>query len=197
VNGAGFTLTTAAFDQTALGSNAPAAYASIFWGCHWGDCSATGSLPIQLSHLASASTSVNTTEMPTGNYDVAYDIWFNQTAQASGQPNGTEVMIWINHNGTPQPYGTKTATETIDGVSWEVWTGVEGSSPSWNVISYVLTPATSSVTNLALVPFFTDAVSRGSLQDSWYLIDIEMGFEVWDGGLGLEVSNFSASATAK
>jgi cellulose 1,4-beta-cellobiosidase len=52
------------------------------------------------------------------------------------------------------------------------------------------------VSGLDLMAFFNDAAGRGSLETSWYLIDIEMGFEVWTGGEGLGISNFSASATA-
>ena len=37
-------------------------------------------------------------------YDVAYDIWFNQTPATNGQPNGAELMIWLNHNGSVQPF---------------------------------------------------------------------------------------------
>jgi hypothetical protein len=64
------------------------------------------------------------------------------------------------------------------------------------VISYVATTPVTGVTNLNLVPFFADAVSRGSLQPSWWLIDVEYGFEIWTGGQGLAMSNFSVSAAA-
>jgi hypothetical protein len=29
-----------------------------------------------------------------------------------------------------------------------------------------------------------DAIARGYLSRSWYLIDVEAGFEVWNGGAG-------------
>jgi hypothetical protein len=54
----------------------------------------------------------------------------------------------------------------------------------------------TSVSNLNLLPFFSDAVSRGSLQTSWWLIDVEMGFEIWTGGQGLGISNFSVTVSA-
>jgi hypothetical protein len=54
----------------------------------------------------------------------------------------------------------------------------------------------TSVNNLDLRPFFSDAVSRGSLESSWWLIDVEYGFEVWDGGQGLGISGYSVSAAA-
>jgi hypothetical protein len=102
-------------------------------------------------------------------------------------------MIWINHQGAPQPFGSQVATATIDGARYAVWTGRQ---TSWNIISYVAQTPVTSVTNLDLLPFFTDAVSRGSLEPSWWLIDVEYGFEIWTGGQGLGISGFSVSAAA-
>jgi hypothetical protein len=191
VSGTGFTLTTADFDQATNG--APATYPSIFRGCHWGNCTSSNPFPIEENNIASASTSVSITQPSGYNNDAAYDIWFNQTSTTSGQPNGTEIMIWINHQGSIQPFGSQTATETIDGTTWEVWTGRES---SWNIVSYVRETPVTSVSNLNLLPFFSDAVSRGSLEPSWWLIDVEYGFEVWTGGQGLAVSGYSVSAAA-
>ena len=191
VSGTGFTLTTANFDQATNG--APATYPSIFRGCHWGNCTSSDPFPIEENNIASASTSVSITQPSGYNNDAAYDIWFNQTSTTSGQPNGTEIMIWINHQGSIQPFGSQTATETIDGTTWEVWTGRES---SWNIVSYVRETPVTSVSNLNLLPFFSDAVSRGSLEPSWWLIDVEYGFEIWTGGQGLAVSGYSVSAAA-
>lgn len=191
VSGAGFTLTTADFNQATNG--APATYPSIFRGCHWGNCTSSNPFPIEENNIASASTSVSITQPSGYNNDAAYDIWFNQTSTTSGQPNGTEIMIWINHQGSIQPFGSQTATETIDGAAWEVWTGRQS---SWNIVSYVRQTPVTSVINLNLLPFFSDAVSRGSLEPSWWLIDVEYGFEIWTGGQGLAMSGFSVSAAA-
>jgi hypothetical protein len=189
ISGLGFTITTADFTNATNG--APATYTSIYRGCHWGTCTTSNPFPIEENNIASASTSVSITQPSGSQNDSAYDIWFNQTSTTSGQPNGTEVMIWINHQGAPQPFGSQVATATINGASYEVWTGNEG----WNVISYVATsPVTSA--NLNLLPFFADAVSRGSLESTWWLIDVEYGFEVWTGGQGLAMSGFSVSAAA-
>ncbi|MGC2403794.1 MAG: cellulose binding domain-containing protein, partial [Acidobacteriaceae bacterium] len=191
VSGTGFTLTTADFDLPTDG--APATYASLYRGCHWGDCTSSNPFPIEENNIASASTSVTITQPSGYNNDSAYDIWFNQTSTTSGQPNGTEIMIWINHQGSPQPFGSQTATETIDGATWEVWTGQQS---SWKIVSYVRQTPVTSVSNLNLLPFFSDAVSRGSLEASWWLIDVEFGFEIWTGGQGLGASGFSVSAAA-
>jgi glycosyl hydrolase family 12/cellulose binding protein with CBM2 domain/fibronectin type III domain protein len=191
VSGVGFSITTANFNLPTNG--APATYPSIFRGCHWGNCTSSNPFPIQENNIASATTSVTITQPPGINNDSAYDIWFNQSSTTSGQPNGTEVMIWINHQGAPQPFGSQAGTVTIDGARYAVWVGRQ---TSWNIISYVAQTPVTSVTNLNLVPFFSDAVSRGSLEPSWWLIDVEYGFEIWTGGQGLGVSGFSVSAAA-
>jgi hypothetical protein len=191
MNGVGFNLTTANFQNATNG--APAAYTSVYRGCHWGACTSSNPFPIQESNIASAATSVSLTQPAGYNNDAAYDIWFNQSSTTSGQPNGTEIMIWLNHQGSVQPFGSQTGSATIDGASYEVWTG---SQSSWKIVSYVAASPVTSVTNLNLLPFFEDAISRGSLEPSWWLIDVEFGFEVWTGGKGLAVSNFSVSAAA-
>src|SRR6185437_1423861 len=197
VHDAGFTLTRAHFD---LPNGIPATYPSIYVGCHWGRCTDTACshLPIQVSHLATALTSVETDEI-TGqdSFDVAYDIWFNKTPTTSGQPNGTEVMIWINRSGFPEPAGYA-GSVLIDGASWRVYTSTPTmwnvytrTQSMWNMVSYIRDPGTSSVTNLDLKPFFADAIAHGNLNPSWYLIDVEMGFEVWTGGQDLAIRNYS------
>lgn len=190
-SGIGFNITTANFSNATNG--APGAYTSLYRGCHWGTCTSSNPFPIQESNIASAMTSVALTQPSGYNNDAAYDIWFNQTSTTSGQPNGTEVMIWLNHQGSIQPFGSQTATATIDGAQYEVWTGNQS---SWKIVSYVATSPVTSVSSLDLLPFFEDAVSRGSLEPSWWLIDVEFGFEIWTGGQGLAASNFSVSAAA-
>jgi hypothetical protein len=191
MNGVGFAIASANFKNATNGS--PAAYTSMYRGCHWGTCTTSNPFPIQESNIASATTSVSLTQPSGYNNDAAYDIWFNQTSTTSGQPNGTEVMIWLNHQGAVQPFGTQTGSATIGGANYEVWTG---SQSSWKIVSYVATTPVTSVTNLNLLPFFEDAVSRGSLEPSWWLIDVEFGFEIWTGGQSLAASNFSVSAAA-
>jgi hypothetical protein len=201
VRDAGFTLTRANFD---LPNGLPATYPSIYMGCHWGRCSdpAYSHLPIQVSHLAKAITSVDTEEsVGQDSFDVAYDIWFNQTPATPGQPNGTEIMIWINRSGFPEPPGYA-GTVKIDGAAWRVyastqtmWNIYTRTDTNWTMVAYIRDPGTTSATNLDLKPFFADAVAHGHLKPTWYLIDVEMGFEVWTGGQGLAIRNYSVTTT--
>lgn len=188
--GTAWSVTTANFN---VSGGAPATYPSIFRGCHWGLCTPNSGFPIQLSNLGSARTSWSTVQPGSGAYDVAYDIWFNSTPTTSGQPDGTEVMIWINSRGGVQPFGSQTGTTNVDGMNWNVWTGQQ---TSWKIISYVLNPGATAVTDLDLKALFQDAVARGSINPSNYLIDVEAGYEIWQGGQGLGTNSFSVSATA-
>jgi cellulose 1,4-beta-cellobiosidase len=185
-----FTLSTANFNTT---GGAPATYPSIFKGCHWGLCSSGSGLPIQISQLGSATSSWSTTQPASGAYDVAYDIWTNTTPTTIGQPDGSEIMIWLNSRGGVSPFGGQVASNvSIAGKTWNVWTGRQS---SWNIISYVLTPGGTSVSGLDIKALIQDSVNRGSTNAAWYLIDAEAGFEVWQGGQGLASSGFSFSAS--
>lgn len=192
VSGTGFTISTANFNSRTNG--APGAYTSIYRGCHWGKCTSSNPFPLQENNIASVTTSVNVTQPSGYSNDAAYDIWFNRTSTTSGQPNGAEIMIWLDHQGAIQPFGSKAATVAINGANYDVWTG---SQSSWKIISYVASAPEPGVANLNLMPFFADAISRGSLDPSWWLIDVEFGFEIWTGGQDLGMSNFSVSAAAR
>jgi len=192
---AGFTVVNSAIANATNG--APGGYPSIYSGCHWGACTQGGlsdhPVPVQkmITTPGTARTSWSTTQ-PGGNsaYDVAYDIWFNQQPTTTSQPNGAEMMVWINHRGGVEPYGNQVGTADIDGVSYTVWEGAQ----SWgDTISYVRNDPTTSVTNMDIGPLAADAVHRGYIKPSWYLIDVEAGFELWRGGTGLATNSFSVS----
>jgi Glycosyl hydrolase family 12/Cellulose binding domain len=190
---ADFTVANSSISNATNG--APGGYPSIYQGCHWGNCTSGGlsGNPVQASAITSGkvTTSWSTTQPGGSNdYDVAYDIWFNQTPTTSGQPNGAELMIWLNHNGPVQPFGSQVATGvSVGGRGYNVWFGKQG----WNTISYTMTTGATSVSGLDLAPIVQDAMSRGYIQSSWYLIDIEAGFELWQGGAGLATNSFSVN----
>jgi hypothetical protein len=168
-------------------NGAPASYPSIYKGCHWGACTTASGLPIQASKLTSVTSSWSTQQPSQGAYDVAYDIWFNSTPTAAGQPDGTELMIWLNSRGGVQPFGNELYSVPVAGSSWSVWTGDQG----WNVVTYRATQGVTSVSNLDVLSIIKDAETRGQINPSHYLIDAEAGFEIWRGGQGLATNNFS------
>jgi hypothetical protein len=178
-------------DQNAGTDGPPAAYPSIFRGCHWGRCTTSSGLPIQVSGLGSVRSSWSASAPASGVYDTAYDVWFNKTPTTSGQPDGAELMIWLNSRGGVHPAGSVVATTTIDGATWQVWTT---RMSGWNSVAYARTQQTSTASNLDIKAFTRDAVQRGSIDPSWYLVDGEAGFEIWQGGRGLTTHSFSFDA---
>jgi hypothetical protein len=174
-------------------NGAPGGYAAIYKGCHWGACTTNSSLPIPVSAMTpgEVTTSWNTTQTYTGAYDVAYDIWYNQTPTTSGQPNAEEMMIWINHNGGVEPAGSVVASNvSIGGYTYTIW---ESQASTWNVVSYVMNTGTTAVSNLDVDLLAADSVNRGYMTPSDYLIDLEAGFEMWQGGAGLATNSYSVN----
>jgi Glycosyl hydrolase family 12/Cellulose binding domain len=191
VGGAGgFTVTRSAIANSTSG--APGGYPSIYRGCHWGSCTPHSGLPVPVSRLLSPGTVTTTwaTAQPgAGAYDVAYDIWFSRAPSTGGQPDGAELMIWLNHHGPVRPFGTQVSTAAIGGRSYDVWFGKQ----AWNTISYSMVAGTTSVRDLDIGQFAADALRRGYIQKSWYLIDVEAGFELWQGGAGLTTDSFAVN----
>jgi Ricin-type beta-trefoil lectin domain/Glycosyl hydrolase family 12 len=153
-------------------------------------------LPIQVGSLTpgKVTTSWTTSQTGAGAYDVAHDIWYNQSPTTSGQPNAEEMMIWLNDNGGVEPAGSVVATNvTLGGHTYNIW---EDQMSTWKDVSYVMTSGATSVSNLDVGILAADSVSRGYMTDSDYLIDLEAGFELWQGGAGLATDSYSVNINA-
>jgi len=185
-----FSVAITSISMPAAGS--PGGYPSMSDGCFYGYCTRGSGLPRQVSSLTDeAVTSDWTTTQPAGGrYDVSYDIWFNTTAYTSGHPDGAEMMIWLADDGSVRPLGTQQGTVDIGGQSYLVWYGY-GSGNSVPTVSYQAISPVSQVSDLDIAAFAQDAWQRGYLQPNWYLIDVQAGFELWQGGRGLATNAFS------
>jgi hypothetical protein len=182
----GFQITRA--DGSVSTSGPPKSYPSVFLGCHYTNCSPGTPLPRQLSTINSVPSSISYGYVSGAVYNASYDIWLDPTPRRDGV-NQTEIMIWFNRVGPIQPIGSRTATATVGGRTWEVWTGSNGSN---RVISFVAPSAISSW-SFDVMDFVDQAVARGFATNSWYLTSVQAGFEPWQGGAGLSVNSFSAS----
>jgi hypothetical protein len=186
VTASGFAITS----QQGVGSTsgAPVSYPAIYLGCHYTNCSPGTNLPIQVSSISSATSSISYNYVSGATYDAAYDIWLDPTARRDGN-NAMEIMIWFNRQGSIQPIGSVVGSTTIGGRTWQVWQGSNGSN---NVISYVAPSAISSW-SFSVLDFINDVKNRGAITSAWYLTSIQAGFEPWIGGTGLAITNFSAA----
>ncbi|GIJ80788.1 Cellulose binding domain-containing protein [Micromonospora phaseoli] len=186
VTSTGFEITTQ--NGSSPTNGAPTAYPSVFVGCHYTNCSPGTNLPIQVSQISSATSSINYRYVSGATYNASYDIWLDPSPKRDGV-NQMEIMIWFNRQGPIQPIGSAVGTANIAGRSWEVWRGNNGGN---NVISYVAPSAITSL-NFSVLDFINDTRNRGAITNSWYLTSIQAGFEPWQGGVGLAVTNFSAA----
>ncbi|MEV1334025.1 cellulose binding domain-containing protein [Micromonospora costi] len=186
VTDSGFEITTQ--DGSNPTNGAPTAYPSVYLGCHYTNCSPGTNLPVQVSRISSATSSITYRYVSGATYNASYDIWLDPSPRTDGV-NQMEIMIWLNRQGPIQPIGSPVGTAALAGRTWEVWRGSNGSN---NVISYV---APSPITSLSFsaLDVIADVRNRGAITDSWYLTSIQAGFEPWQGGVGLAVTSFSAA----
>jgi hypothetical protein len=170
-------------------------YPFINRGNHWGTATINSGLPMQVSGL-NVSTSWNISTINSGHWAAAYTLWFHKTSDyTDGQPNGAGLMIDLSHIG-PVSEGGKVSTVSLAGANWDVYYQVMASgSLSWNQITYLRTSNTTFA-SFNLTTFVADAVSRGYIQNSWYLVSVEAGFYIWQGGVGLTSNSFSVTAVA-
>ncbi|MEV4702505.1 GH12 family glycosyl hydrolase domain-containing protein [Actinoplanes sp. NPDC049316] len=189
VTSTGFAITT----QNGVGSTsgAPVSYPAVYYGCHYTNCSPGTNLPMQLSSISSAPSSISYNYVSGATYDAAYDIWLDPTPKRDGV-NAMEIMIWFNRQGSIQPIGSVVGNATVGGRTWQVWQGSNGSN---NVVSYVA-PSPLSSWSFNVLDFVNDTKTRTSVTNSWYLTSIQAGFEPWIGGAGLAVTNFSAQVNS-
>ena len=191
-----FTISSSQINNSTSG--APGAYPSIYKGCHWGYCTSSSGLPLQEPVVAQGgqvTTSADTATVTSGAWDAAYDIWWNTAGVTSNNSaGGLEMMVWLAKLGPVQPAGSKVASGLdIGGRSYDVWHG--GSSPG-GVVSYVMTSTVAGVSNLDLGPLAADATARGYMASTWWLIDVEFGFEPWQGGQGLTLNSANVCTPA-
>ena len=197
-------------------SEAPLSYPAVYLGCHYSNCSPSTPLPLQLSTITSATSSIKFTYPSDASflYDASYDIWMDPAPKTTGV-NQQELMIWFNKQGSaiqPISYSYDSngvavpiATTAIDGVSWNVYRGTNNAN---NVVSYVAVTPMNSLTNFDVLNFITDVYTRTAtppppdhtdyaylVTNQWYLTSIQAGFEPWLGGAGLTVNSFDATVS--
>ena len=173
--------------------NDVAAYPCIIRGRHFGyKNTVNSSLPIRVSDIAAAPVTWSIDINGAGGiWNAAYESWFSKAGGTI--PDGAELMIWINYKGNLDPAGEKVATAAIAGADWDVYFA---QMPGWKYIAYKKTlPGTLIAFNLK--DFIDDSVSRGYIQPSWYMDNMEAGFEIVRDGKGLTSNSFSASATSR
>jgi hypothetical protein len=172
------------------------AYPNIFAGWEYGRHPANSWNPIADDADGSPEAYVNFTHTPGGDYNAAWDIWFNRTDPSdptiTGQNDGTEVMIWlVNHT-----FFHPALTVWVEGRPWKVmsWIATNRSNRvQWHYIAFIA-PGDVSGARLWLNPFFDEATALGDLNPHWYLTSVAFGYELASGDFdGLTVKDFAVN----
>jgi Glycosyl hydrolase family 12 len=188
-------------------NSSPASFPSIYIGANGATTGVNGAtttgsnpLPIQVSAINSLPTTFNHSG-PLGDNNATYDVWFAPNANPGqyGTAQAAFLMVWTHRPGGRNPIGNNAGRTgiTVAGVqgTWDLWVGPRGGGgPDANlpVLSYVA-PGTLRNFSFDLSAFIKDAVSRNvGLSNNMFLTDVFAGFEIWGGGTGLRVDEFSA-----
>ncbi|MBB1124807.1 InlB B-repeat-containing protein [Thiospirillum jenense] len=180
----------------------PASYPSIVRGCHpWGRPCTDGWTSSHLNELAEVTSqwTISNTSAA-GIWNAAYDLWINPTNNTSGAPTGTELMIWMYSRGDIRPGGELVGTiilrEKINDVWQPVNYDVYHAAPwsNWqHYVAYRRQEPTTGTVDINLTDALVDCQQRGYCNSDDYLVAIEAGFEIWEGGVGLKTNNFSTN----
>jgi hypothetical protein len=171
-------------------------------------------LPKQISAIQSVRTrfahNIGQGGIQGNDFNATYDVWFaaNPPVGEYGTASGAFLMVWTHIPNGRQPIGQVVAQNvTLEGQSFQLWVGrrdeglaangEDGASP---VISYV-SNGTINDYDFDLNVFIQDAVQRASsgglrglaFGSNLYLTDVYAGFEIWNGGQGLSVTNFEVN----
>jgi Glycosyl hydrolase family 12/Pectate lyase superfamily protein len=183
-----FKVTSSSIDNATDGS--PGAYGSYYNGNHFGTSSASSPFPLYVPDIQSGQVTTSASGSysgVTGYWDFAYDIWLCDTPTFDNS-HRQELMIWLADSGTIQPSGSAGSTYSIGGYDWVLW-----SSGAGNTASFVCTSSQTTISDLDILPFIQRLITNGIMPSTYYLIDVEMGFEIWQGGVGLTLNSFSVS----
>lgn len=199
-------------NATGTGDQAPASFPSIFIGASGFtdngalSTSSTDNLPVLISNITSIPTTFRWSG-DNGVYNAAYDVWFANMDPAGRQYNdglNGFLMVWVKLPNGKNPIGGVVAENVpIAGHTWTVYSGSRGSGPGATdgeltpdpnapVISYLKTGQALNSFSFDLKEFIDDAVGQRGLPGSLFLTDVFAGFEIWSGGTGLAVDEFTA-----
>jgi glycosyl hydrolase family 12 len=185
------------------GDSSPASFPSIYVGANGATTGVNGAstagenpLPLQVSAITALPTRFRHNSS-SGDNNATYDVWF-----APSPPQGEYdtalaafLMVWTYKPGTRVAIGTSRGQADVGGRTWELFVGPRGGGgPDSNlpVISYVNTGAAVLDYEFDLKAFIDDAVARNvGLTTTMFLTDVFAGFEIWSGGAGLRVDEFS------
>jgi hypothetical protein len=163
------------------------AYPYVGTGCFAGVCAAGGEgTPPRAGALGNYTVRWATvTPRQSGVWNASLDLWLGPHVGAGT----SELMIWLRYSKPPWWERLYPAVK-IDGAKWYVVP--RATAPGRYYLSFRrATPVAAA--KLRLAPFLAAAERSGAVRASWLLWSVQAGFEIWSGGTGLAITNFSVT----
>jgi hypothetical protein len=139
-----------------------------------------------LNSLSSATSSFSESNPSGGNWESAYDIWLNGS--------GIEVMAWTDVSGNVGPLGSAVGTVSLDGNTWTLYAGNNGSNPTYSFVR-TANETSGTVNILDLLKYLEN--TKGYFSNPT-LSTIQYGWEISGTNNAQEnftINNYSASAS--
>lgn len=200
-NGASFSVTN--FSGNRPTTDAPVGYPSFIFGSNGGDGFGTAgsNLPKSVGQLNKIPTGIRWSGGGSGEYNVAYDVWFSPGGADGGPGSRSFLMVWLDRSpnvyAEGQGQGESGGTLAIGGRTFAIY--VSRQFEGRPIISYVATSRLNEF-SFDLNDFIKDAKTRTSttektpvINDSMSLTNVFVGFEVWSGASNLKIDNFCIS----
>ena len=164
-------------------------YPSIRCGGSPWDPSNTVYFPIRLTDVKSLKLNVayNYPEVPTGSYNLAYDMFFSDTNRPDPSPKPqAEVMIWLHYT-FPQPSDTYRGDFT-DGINtYQLYSFVMSDGRLY----YSFIMKDKSQLNAQHTVDARKLLDNLPLDSSWYIHGVELGNEIVSGSGKIEINKFN------
>lgn len=168
------------------------AYPFALYGCSWKLCTPRSGLPARLRKVRRATASWSMVARAGGRWNAAFDVWFGRHRSAiNAQARGAELMIWLNARDYP---AARSRVIRVDHRRWYLYHWVTSHDGArWTYIQVRAVRPVSHVRALALLSIIRRVERTGLIRPSWWMLNIESGFEIWRGGRGLTTTTFAAS----
>jgi hypothetical protein len=166
------------------------AYPYVANGCFEGACAAGGEGPMpHAGSLGNYTISWATVTPPeSGVWNVSLDLWLGPRRGVGT----SEIMIWLKYS-KPSWWAKLYPSVQVDGAKW--YLVPHTTAPGRHYLSFRRASPVNSAT-LLLAPFMAEAERLGDLSSSALLWCAQAGFEIWSGGKGLQITNFSITRLA-
>jgi hypothetical protein len=172
------------------GGSGVISYVSAVLGWHYGWKLTNTGLPVQISAGKKITCAWTYKVTPGKIINVSYDLFAHTQANPTGDDKPSdEIMIWLYRAGGAAPIGTKKATVTIGGNSYDLYEG----TTTWNVHSYVRTTNADTGATLSISDFIKDLTDNRGFAKTKYLTSIQSGTEVFQGSGSLTTDQYTCT----